>query len=493
MLEEQVTDRSVERVITGLGTVRGVQQDGVVVFHGIPYAAPPIAERRFAPPKAARAWSGVLDATRPAAIAPQSPSRVYASMGPVPGVQSEDCLTLTVSLPHGPVTEAPVIVWFHGGGFATGGGALPWYDASALARHGFVVVAVNYRLGAAGFLALPGCLPGNFALLDEEAALQWVQRHVAAFGGDPGRVTVMGQSGGAHNIASLLTMPRARGLFARAILMSPPLGIGLQPVAEAERNGSHFVEALGLHASDPDLLTRLRATPVADMLDAQLKTAMAMGTMHQGNLCPPLRPTSLYPHEIAADRLGSVAARNAAAWGVDVMIGWTREEAALFYFGHPMIAEMTDPQLADHATFLFGSDAAAALADIRRRWPDATPGRHFLYLVTDASFRHPALAFAGEMAEAGGNVFVYAFDWQSPCADLAAAHCLELPFVFGTRHAWRDATIMQGANDAVVDRLSGDMIDRWTRFAASGDPGFASWHDGDRPVMHFDETSWLEQ
>jgi carboxylesterase type B len=208
---------------TDLGALAGEAGDGVVLFRNVPYAAPPTGERRFAAPHPASPWEGIRNATRHGPIAPQPPSRLRAAMGDFERPQSEDCLTLTIATPAADDGTRPVIVWLHGGAYMTGAGSLDWYEGGVLARDGdCVVVGVNYRLGALGFLHHPAIGVANCALLDMIAALGWVRDHIAAFGGDPGQVTVMGQSAGAHAIMCLLTMPDARGLFHRAILQSAP-------------------------------------------------------------------------------------------------------------------------------------------------------------------------------------------------------------------------------------------------------------------------------
>src|SRR6185437_13688179 len=167
-----MTTNHLERRLDGLGTVRGVALGQILAFRGVPYAAPPLGPLRFTPPHPPIPWHGVRDAATDWPIAPQNPSRVDAAMGPIMAAQDEDCLTVTVWTPADAITKAPVMVWLHGGAFITGAGSLPWYDGSSLAaRHGVVVVGVNYRLGALGFLAVPGQLPGNLGLLDQIAAL----------------------------------------------------------------------------------------------------------------------------------------------------------------------------------------------------------------------------------------------------------------------------------------------------------------------------------
>jgi para-nitrobenzyl esterase len=180
-----------------------------------------VGELRFAPPEAVAPWRETRDATRDGPIPPQGRSRLAHVMGDFERAQSEDCLTLNIWTPAADGKRRPVMVWIHGGAFSSGAGSLPWYSGERFAQNGdVVVVSINYRLGALGFLCLPGVSPGNLGLLDQIAALKFVRDHIAAFGGDPDNVTVVGQSAGAGSIAILMTMPLAKGLFRRASLQS---------------------------------------------------------------------------------------------------------------------------------------------------------------------------------------------------------------------------------------------------------------------------------
>ena len=479
------------RHLHGLGSIRGAAEGDVAAFRGIPYAAPPVGIRRFAPPQAPIPWSGTRDATANGPIAPQMPSRVDGTMGPITAAQDEDCLTLNVWTPADPVDEAPVIVWLHGGGFITGAGSLPWYDGSPLAaRHGVVVVGVNYRLGALGFLAVPGRLPGNLALLDQIAALRWVESHIAVFGGDPDRVTVVGQSGGAHNIVSMLAIRGTEGLFRRAILQSAPLGIGLMTKAEASRRGGIFLDQLGLDADQPDLLDSLRALTVPDLLAAQMKTMRALGAAAQkGDLRPPFLPAEGPPHDFPGSELVERAAAHAVARGVSLLIGWTHDEANLYVATNPALAATGEAELESAAAAMAGASAAATIAAARAARPGATPGQILLDLMTETTWAASCKALAGAVARAGGSAFLYRFDWQSPSAELKACHCLDIPFALGTWRAWMNAPIMAGADEAAVETLSAGMMRRWAGFATTGDPGFAPVRADALPIMVFDRES----
>jgi len=483
--------------LDGLGSVGGASErppgaEGeVVAFRGVPYAAPPLGPRRFLPPQAPIPWQGLRDATRNGPIAPQPALRVAGTMGAIALAQDEDCLTLNIWTSAEAGQKAPVIVWIHGGGFISGAGSLPWYDGSHLvARHGVVVVGLNYRLGALGFLAVPGHLPGNLGLLDQIAALRWVQRHIDAFGGDPGRVTVIGQSGGAHNIVSMLAIRDTERLFHRAVLQSPPLGIGLMNRAEAARRGGLFLKELGLDPDQPNLLDSLRALSVPALLAAQVKAMGVLGgAVRKGDLRPPFFPAEGPPHELPGPALAERAAAQAVARGVDILVGWTHDEANLYLATDPTLATMGEAELEQGAAAIAGSSAATMIATARAARAGATPGQILLDLMSAATWAIPCKALAAHIARAGGRAFLYRFDWRSPSAGLGACHTLDIPFALGTWRAWMNAPLMAGADEAVVETLSAEMMRRWVGFATTGDPGFAPARADARPIMVFDQQS----
>src|SRR5262245_16387696 len=254
-------------VRTTAGDLRGAHENGIAVFRGVPYAAPPVDELRFAPPRPVQAWPGVRDARKDGPIAPQLRSRLAHVMGDFEPPQSEDCLTLNIWTPATDAKKRPVLVWIHGGAFASGAGSLPWYSGERFAANGdLVAVSINYRLGALGFLCLPGVSPGNLGLLDQVAALRFVRDNIAAFGGDPDNVTVVGQSAGAASIAILMTMPHARGLFRRAILQSTPFGRMSRTLDDSHRIGRRLLDVLGLK---PEQTAELKSLPFAKFVGAQ--------------------------------------------------------------------------------------------------------------------------------------------------------------------------------------------------------------------------------
>ena len=438
---------------TGLGDLRGVA--AVSVFRGVPYAT----ARRFGPPAPLSAWTGLRDATRHGPIPPQAPSRLRAAMGETDRRQDEDCLTLTIATPAADAAARPVIVFLHGGAYLSGAGSLDWYDGSVLARDGdVVVVGVNYRLGALGFLHLPGVAEGNMGLQDMVAALRWVRDHIAGFGGDPANVTVMGQSAGAHAIMCLLTMWDTQGLFHRAILQSPPPTLVPQSRAVARANAEALCAQLQVSAD------ALAEVPVADLITAQMQVARQMARF--GDITPPFLPVFDAMTDTAT--FIRVAAAEAGKRGIDMIIGTTREEMHAFLAGDPAM-NPPDPQaIADRFAALTGS--ADSIALYRRRRPGASPMDLLGDLLTDHIFLFPALALADAVVQAGAQVWMYQFDWAPPASRFKACHCLELPFVFGNLPAWADAPMLAGGDPVKMAALSAALRATWVEFADSGDP-----------------------
>src|SRR5262245_15033493 len=284
-------------VRTKAGELRGARENGIAVFRAVPYAAPPVGELRFAPPQPMPAWHGVRHATQDGSIPPQGRSRLAHVMGDFERAQSEDCLTLNIWTPAPDAKKRPVMVWIHGGAFASGAGSLDWYSGETFAANDIVAVSINYRLGALGFLCLPGVSEGNLGLLDQVAALEFVRDNIAAFGGDPDNVTVVGQSAGAASIAILMTMSRANGLFRRAILQSTPFGRMSRTPDDAHRIGRRLLEVVGL---EPSQAGQLKSLPFAIFVAAQGEVAR-LEKKFADALAPfwPVIDGNVYPGEVA--------------------------------------------------------------------------------------------------------------------------------------------------------------------------------------------------
>ena len=468
-------------VETSAGLVRGRWVGEAAAFAGIPYAAAPVGNRRFMPATPPACWTGVRDAVTPGPAAPQLVSRLEAVVGPIRlASKNEDCLAVHVWSPELRGSR-PVLVFVHGGAFVAGSGGQDWYDGTRLAGLGdMVVVTLNYRLGALGFL-YPGGLAedmgtGNAGLRDQIAALRWVRDNIANFGGDPNRVTLAGQSAGALCALAMMSSPQAAGLFQRVILESTPTGIAPQSQQQATAITEQYLQLLGLTA---DQVHQLWTLPVEALLQAQ---GALMG------MSPPLRlepPFQLVADDdlVASDLLGV----RGWASGMDRLVGTTRDEANAWAVPDPRLNGIDRAAAITVARDFLGDAAEAEYDRVSRSSPEAGPKEVLSLLATDFFFRRdvPALAAGARRS------YVYQLDWAVAGNQFAACHCLELPFVFGTLDAWGEAPMLAGADAAEEASLTADLSPAWAAFTRSGNPahaGIPDWpaYPDSGAVMHFD-------
>jgi para-nitrobenzyl esterase len=468
------------------GGLRGARENGIAVFRGVPYAAPPVGELRFQPPQPVPAWHGARDASKDGPIAPQGRSRLAHIMGEFERPQSEDCLTLNIWTPAPDSKKRPVLVWIHGGAFTSGAGSLAWYSGERFAANGdLVAVSINYRLGALGFLCLPSVSDGNLGLLDQVAALRFVRDNIAAFGGDPDNVTVVGQSAGAASIAILMTMPQARGLFRRAILQSTPFGRMARTLADAHRIGGRLLEVLGLKASEA---SQLKSLPFARFVTAQGEVAR-LEKKFADALAPfwPVIDGKVYHGEVAP------ALKAGAGAEIDTMIGTTREEMAAFYCIDKDIATADAAALEGVFASVFKFGHRPYYDEIRRTRASGSNAALLGDLVSDAMFRIGSLRMAEARADQGHPAYVYQFDWQSP-AGFESCHCIEIPFVFNNFTNWTDSPMLKGAKPEEMSGLAQAMHGAWIAFVRTGKPdhaGLPPWPTygrENRMTMRFDST-----
>jgi para-nitrobenzyl esterase len=448
------------------GDLLGTAAEGVESFKGVPYAAPPVGPLRWREPQPAPKWTGVRDASHYAPACLQAGNAWPPDTPAEP--QSEDCLYLNIWRPAGLAADArlPVMVWIPGGGWTDGSGSAPLYEGSHLARRGVVVVTINYRLGAFGFLAhealsreSPQANSGNYGLRDQVAALRWVQAHIGAFGGDAARVTLFGQSAGSMSVNLLTVSPPARGLFQRVIGQSgavfiPPALAGGEAfrLKGAEVEGARFAHALGAST-----LEALRQVPAADVVKAQRDFAFHFVL---DNEMLPEEPWAVYSDGRQAP--------------VDLLAGWNADEGQLFIAGHTVTAATLESGIADEIG----------------QFP--VPLRAWYHATTDAEARAKRAAFEGDLrmnydtwtwlrlqARTGtGKVFAYRFEQVPPAPAGAwsfakgATHGSEIPYVFDNlaaeRWTWQRSD----------RRLASQMADYWTNFAKTGDPngdGLPRW------------------
>jgi para-nitrobenzyl esterase len=458
------------------GMVRGRAESGVAAFLGIPYAAPPFGPNRMLPPQPVPAWTGERDAT---AFGPTVPKGdyppQYQPLFPEEVIPGEDCLNLNVWTPDAGAGGLPVFVWIHGGSFMNGSGSVGAYDGTAFARDGVVCVTINYRLAAEGFLFLGDGI-ANLGLLDQLAALRWVQENIAAFGGDPGRVTVAGESAGAMSVTTLLSMPLASGLFGQAIAQS---GAGAHTLTadEGRMVSGYLAEALGV----PPDRDSIRAVPLDKLVKAASDLVVEVQTTPDparwGQLTLSLLPfaPTVDGSVLPAAPLASLSAGQGG--NVPLLIGSNRDEARLFLVAAGTIDLVDEPTL----TAVAGAYGLSGpgLEIYRGNRPGASPGDLLAAVITDWFFRIPPIRVAEARASAAagagaGDTWMYRFDHPDPRDNhgFGACHAAEIPFVFDT--ATR-AELRPLIGDAPSSVVAGQAHRVWVDFITSGDPGWARY------------------
>ncbi|WP_413098678.1 carboxylesterase/lipase family protein [Streptomyces sp. Inha503] len=476
-------------VTTAQGAVRGLRQDdGTAAFLNIPYATPPRGAGRFAPPQPHEPWDGIRDATMPGPNAPQSERKLgTVDMSPYFGAgwsRGEDYLTVNVWTPAAANGDLPVMVFVHGGGFVAGSTRSALYDGSAFARDGVVLVTLNYRLGISGFLDIPGA-PANRGLLDVVAALRWVRENIAAFGGDPHKVTLFGQSAGATIVGGVLGTPEAGGLFRRAIVQSGS-GLGAFTTEQAARVTKAAAEALGI---EPHVGT------FADIPDERLVEAasrLAGIDLRTDTHYDPLIGLSPFSLVLDTQPAESVAAGLSA--DIDLLIGTNTEEGNLYLVPVGMYATSTAEDVEDTAARSH-PNPTRLVETYRKAHPEASFGELRSAIMGDALFGAGSWALAGaHAAHPQSATFAYEFAWRSPALDgeLGATHAVELPFVFDLAQLpqLRGAGALLGPDQPPVE-LAARMHQTWVRFARDGHPGWDPYDTERRATMRID-AEWTQ-
>lgn len=475
------------------GKLRGRREATVDVFQAVPYAAPPCGSLRFRPPQPCEPWVRTREARGRGPWAPQRPVAVPLLRFDSGFAQDESCLTVSIWAPRRSRADCPVIVFLHGGGFVRFSGESNLTDGAALAHAAdAVVVAVNYRLGVLGFLAHEdlrdehaGCW-GNWGLLDQIAALRWIQENVAAFGGDPSNVTIVGESAGGISVNALMVAPAARGLFHRAVIQSgPPYAIPA-PMADATAIG--IADHLGVHD-----VAALRLLPVAALLEAQDQLLARNAPTRL-----PLGPVIDGP--VLAGHPGDVA-EGGAGPSVPALIGTNADEVRLFFAHDPAALLALDEEgLVALLERSFALDdlpqSTTAVVDAYRtgrgaRGESLEPSALWTAIETDRIFLAPTRRLVEARARRGEVTYRYLFTWRSPAHDgaLGACHALELPFVFGTL---AHPAITPFSGDSIAARrLASTMQRAWAAFVHDGVPtvdGAEVWPDRPDRVMELGES-----
>jgi para-nitrobenzyl esterase len=464
-------------VETCYGKVQGTSADSVSLWKGIPYAKPPVGNLRFHAPQPPASWAGVRDTSHFGLTALQ-PDQLSRFFGGKPEPSGEDCLFLNIWSPAADDQRRPVLFWIHGGAFVSGSGSVPTYDGSAFVRNGdVVVVTINYRLGVLGFLnldSLGGAEKGftnNCGLLDQIAALQWVRDNIASFGGDPENITVFGESAGAMSIGVLLAMPEAKGLFRRAILESG----AAQNVLSAERATRIAGKLLmALNVSNVDTLLDIPADQIlaAQTQVSQTTTGLAFQPTVDGRTLPE-KPLNAISH--------------GSAPSISLVIGTNRDEMRLFTLMDPAQATFDQSSLDKQ----FGPRAGEVANVYQAAHPGESLSDAWVDILTDRTFRIPAIRLAERQSTQASSVWMYRFDWASPAfgGALKSCHALELPFVWDNLDKPGLSMFTQGATG--IQPLADVMHSTWIAFARTGDPSIPAlpdWPPYDlqtRPTMIF--------
>jgi para-nitrobenzyl esterase len=450
---------------TSSGKVRGVAVDQVNVFKGIPYGGTTAGNNRFMPPTKPTKWTGVRDTLEYGHTAPQ-----VTNGGPRSGApeQGEDCLVLNVFTPELSVrTKRPVMVWLHGGGFATGSGSGPVYNGVNLARkNDIVVVSINHRLNVLGSTYLGEAAGSEFALsgavgmLDIVAALHWVRDNIEHFGGDPNLVTIFGQSGGGRKVATLMSMPSAKGLFHRAIIESGAV-LRLTTQEDAIRETDMLLHELGL---EPSRARELQNIPVEKLLAANAEVEKKINLREPGMVAnsPMVDGKALpsHPWDPAAPTLSAA---------IPLMIGWARTEETLYDRPTPEKLALDEAGLRDRTAKRLGGDPAPVIEAFRKTYPDASPWDLYILIATD----HPRAAYTRELArrkvvQAGAPAWVYRFDWETPegGGHMRSPHAVEIPFVFDNIKIGGQLIAKMPDAYTLAEKISAS----WATFARAGNP-----------------------
>ena len=474
---------STVNVETTYGKIAGTMERRVFTFKGVPYGAATSGKRRFLPPVPPEPWPKVRYCTDYGPISPQTGAladcveaagdeRIMGMRRHLP--ENEDCLVLNVWTPAvGDGGKRPVMVWLHGRGYDSGAGSETMYNGANLARRGnLVVVTINHRLNVFGYLHLADIGGAEFAgsgvagMLDAVLALKWVRDNIAAFGGDPGNVTIFGESGGGSKVSTLLALPSAKGLFHRAIIESGP-GLRGVEAKDATAFAERLLAELNIKPSEVGKLQGLSIRQVQDAMRKLVPGRSGFGMGDPGGLTRRLAPVvdgKFYPNH----PFDPIAAPTAA--GIPIIVGTNRHENATFLTTDPKRRRLTEPELRERLTPLLGDKADKVIGTYKRTRPDATPWDLFVALTSEGTRRASIALAERKAAGSPAPVFMYLFTWETDyLGDMfRACHVLEIPFVFDTV----DDIALTGGRPDKYDLLE-SVSGAWIAFARSGNPNHA--------------------
>lgn len=477
-------------VETTTGKVRGTTTQSIHAFRGIPYGAPTGGRNRFQPPQKPEPWTGVRDAAKYGASSPQpvggmATLRAIIGEGPTEA-ESEDCLYLNVWTPAvGDGKKRPVLFWCHGGGFTMGSGSGGFYHGANLVRRGdAVVVTVNHRLGPVGYCYLGELLgeefaaSGNVGMLDLVAALEWVRDNIAAFGGDPGNVTIFGESGGGAKVSVLMAMPAASGLFHRAVVQSGPL-LRAATRASATERAAKLLRELNISAGEGE---KLQTLPLEQLFaaNAEINTngLRGWGPVVDGKILPQ------QPFDPVAPAISA---------SVPLLIGTNKDEAALFLLADSTLESLDEAGLRARVSVFAGDSTDKLLDAYRSAQPQATPADIFTSIASDQMMRINSITQAErKYGQGAAPVYMYLFTWETPVLNgrLKSCHALEIPFVFDNLARAARFTGDRPECQAIADGMS----EAWLAFARTGEPGpnWPAWTPEERATKIFDREIRVE-
>jgi para-nitrobenzyl esterase len=472
------------------GKIQGSIEDKISIFKGIPYAEPPIGDLRLNTPQPKRPWDSVLDASNYRPIVPQPPP-IGEELFPPPPQSEEECLNLNIWTPSCENEKRPVLFWIHGGSHIYGSGRL--LNGRNICRRGnIVLVSINYRLGPLGYLYMPNA-PTNIGQLDQIAALEWVHDNIEFFGGDSKNITIFGESAGATSVCTLMTMPKAKGLFRRVISQSSAMMAQNFKLSDRRTNSKLVLNELNLSITDLD---EYRKIPVEKIIDAFIKAQQkAFLNKTEINLSPYIDNESIPKHPLKAIQEGY-------AKNIELIIGSNLEEWKFWRVFNPKFEELEESQIKEGLLYsmrITGEDENK-LEDIISTYKKSreeiglSMNIHEIYdaYMTDWIFRIPSLKFADAQSKHQKNTYMYMFNWKTPYANgrYGAMHALEVAFVFGS--FWKDNFFTYPKKTPETEILSNKMMDYWISFARTGNPHsdnalkWPSYDAENRKTMIFD-------